>query len=183
MYSGFILCSPDFSDECLKRPTLGKPVSNFCMMALSNLLKLYNHIVNLNCVFIPLFWDPEKPTITIMWTNINTADKNGFIKNIKVLWIPNHFVPMTSDYKEITSSPKSTKAAVRTDAESIRETILGSTTWLEDPAVEDIQITPSQSTSEMEDSHRDTRSRQMTIVRTFQIYLQEETSKIKTGRK
>ncbi|KAL3892167.1 hypothetical protein ACJMK2_004401 [Sinanodonta woodiana] len=188
MYSGFLLCSPDFLEECLECPTLGKPVSVFCMMALSNLLNLkvesvYPAIngskdycfIKLNCVFIPMFYDPKQPTITIMWTNTNTADKNGIIKKRTALWIPNHFVPLvsltqtsecvelTSDSIEITASPKSTKSAVRTDAdaECIRETILGSTTWLEDPAMEDIQIHPSQSTSKMEESHRDRRSQQI----------------------
>ncbi|KAL3890531.1 hypothetical protein ACJMK2_002813 [Sinanodonta woodiana] len=126
------------------------------MIALSNLLNFKvksvypamtgskdYYFVKLNCVFITMLCDPEKPTITIMWTNTNTANKDG------------------------------------------------STTWLEDPAMEDIQIPPSQSTSEMEDSHRDTRSRQMydyelndecTYVPNFSK-MQEESSPIKPGRK
>ncbi|KAL3891340.1 hypothetical protein ACJMK2_003602 [Sinanodonta woodiana] len=146
LYSGFLLCSPDFLEECLKCPTLGKHVSIYGMIASSNLLNLKADLVypavnrskdytfvKLNSVLIPMVCDQEKTTITIIWTNTHTSNMNGFINKRKAL----------------------------TDTESISETILESPTWLEDPAMEDIQIPPSQSTSEMEDSHRDMRSRQM----------------------
>ncbi|KAK3606116.1 hypothetical protein CHS0354_006483 [Potamilus streckersoni] len=65
---------------------------------------------------------------------------------------------LTWDDTEITASPKSPKSAVKPHAKRIRETGVESTTWLEEPAMEDIKIPPVQSISEIEDNQRDTHS-------------------------
>ncbi|KAK3611884.1 hypothetical protein CHS0354_021319 [Potamilus streckersoni] len=100
-------------------------------------------------------------------------------------------VELTSDDIEITALPKSPKSAVKTPFERICETRVVSTTWLDEPDMEDIKIPPSQSTSEIEDNQRDTRSQEVcdselndesTFVPNLST-IQEETSPIQTGRK
>ncbi|KAL3885683.1 hypothetical protein ACJMK2_025730 [Sinanodonta woodiana] len=126
-------------------------------MALSNMLNLkvasaytatngsQDYIcVKQNCVFTPMFFDPAKTTIIILWTNTNTTKTTASSRKEKHRGFPTTLYHGIIDSNiQIISSPKSAKSAVGTHAESIREIMLGFTTWMEETVFEDVQIPPS----------------------------------------
>ena len=83
------------------------------MIAVSNLLNLpvqsvypcmngSKHVAftTLNNLFRPPFADPEKGSLTIMWTSTSMPEKNSFTisqRKSKREWTPNHFVPLVNE--------------------------------------------------------------------------------------
>ena len=101
--------SPDFDTDCLSCAQKGQYASMWNILALANLLKVKVTIIYpavngsetysfkaLNQKIKPPFVDPQKPTITIMWTSTRPPPRNGLGKQTGVRWEPNHFVPLVN---------------------------------------------------------------------------------------
>ena len=91
LFSRIHLISPDYDEDCLDCAKSGSYSSAWRMIAISNLLNLpvqsvypcmngSKHIAftTLNNLFRPPFADPEKNSLTIMWTNTSMPEKNSF---------------------------------------------------------------------------------------------------------
>ena len=107
LYRALEPVSPDFDTDCLKCAQKGQYASMWNILALANLLKVKVTVVyptvngsetyifkNLNQKIKPPFVDPEKPTITIMWTSTRPPPKNGLARQTGTGWKPDHFVPL-----------------------------------------------------------------------------------------
>ena len=115
--------SPDYVSDCIKCAKPGQWSSVWMIIALSNLLNIpvksvYPAVSGtrsapfkaLNYLFKPPFSDPEKGTISIMWTNTTAPPKNRFTSRPRQspTWLPNHFVPLvdvprTAEYQPTSS--------------------------------------------------------------------------------
>ena len=139
--------TPDYDIDCLNCARLGEYGSMWNIVALSYLLKVkveviypavngsdnYSYINN-NRTFKPPFTDPEKPTITVMWSSMKSPPRNGFHRQTGTGWKPNHFVPLvntneivqmvelpetTDDFKDISNTPQ-TPLTINSDTNPTR---------------------------------------------------------------
>ena len=114
LYRALEPVSPDFDRDCLNCAQKGQYASMWNVLALANLLKVKVTVIypavngsetysfkNLNQKIKPPFVDPEKPTITIMWTSIRPPPRNGLSKQTGAGWEPNHFVPLVSTNRPV----------------------------------------------------------------------------------
>ena len=106
-YEQLSLMSPDFDTDCLHCPERGEWGSVWNLIALSNPLNVKVHSVypsidgtnslyykTLNTTFKPNMVDPEKHSVTILWTNTTNPETRNVFKKRRLEWSPNHFVPL-----------------------------------------------------------------------------------------
>ena len=93
MYRHTEVLSPDYDDDCLNCAQPGNWSSAWMILSLSNLLNLpfksvflaiddstRHRFKTLNYLFKPPFLDPEKGTLSILWTNTVPPEMNGLGK-------------------------------------------------------------------------------------------------------
>lgn len=115
LYPRFELISPEFNKDCLRCAKPGTYSSVRRLIALSNLPNVpiqsvypslngskHRAFQDLNQKFRPPFVDPEKGTITVMWTSTTAPELNhGSTKTkSKREWFPNHFVPLVDEERK-----------------------------------------------------------------------------------
>lgn len=115
MYRHLEVLSPDYDDDCLNCAQPGNWSSAWMILSLSNLLHLSiksvfpaidgstsHRFKTLNYPFKPPFSDPEKGTLSILWTNTVPPEMNGLGKRRRqgYTWGPDNLYLLVSIREE-----------------------------------------------------------------------------------